>query len=1133
MLQKFLLIGVGGSGGKTLRYTWRELDRRLKATGWTEGVPIGWQFLHIDVPEKPDVIEGDVPVEMGESARYVGLGRQPRLYREYDNDLVSRPELFPAIAGWRPDPTQDYAAPFRGAGQRRVVGRVVALTQLGQVGEALSASVSAMSSARVEEQMVRLNTHLQITDVHVNAEPATAVVFSSLGGGSGSGMFLDIIELLMARRTEQTQWLADSLVTVLYASDVFGHLGGGAKPGIEPNSLAAISELLSGYEHEGEVPDIESTLLDRGGGSTPIVGRRVGRTNFVIGVRNELVKFETSSDVFRSVGKAFAAFMTNQDVQRQFATYISTNPSAPTVTDAFAVTDQDSANRPCSSFGYANVSLGRSLFAQYAAERLAKRGLERLLRGHLEQQQDYVREDVAIAQRAESLKETFFSDCGLWEIGSDNNQVLDAFRSIADVKAGLDRVKETIRSELRERANQELSPQDWYRSLSASVDEAGRAFLQEQEQRRSTNATNWIAPIQHQVLRVVAGHTGRYGIPVTLGLLQLLVTQLREAAAELDQDAHRFATEEAGLLARTQQLFETSRERKLTPKHQSFGQAVDYRRDALQRRSEADLYTFAATVIRDLVEGFVPAVASSLRGGEQTLRRSEQGEHKNLVEQWSATSVPSHLRAAPNELLLEKEDDFPGRLDDLLIRTMSIEAADDALSAALEEVVSGAWPSIYDNQDTFKRQSLIALTAEWAPQLSAARAPDRTPQKAACRMDLDPASLLDRSSRWVRERRGPMTQFVSETLSDWLSDTHVQAAERADRFVGAMGQAIGSARPLVSINQDTYRDVHGLDLEPPRLLLTPIPIDAQHRARQRVEQRLVDAGVPQSEVGGLFQVNAKVAEVEITSFIARSVHPIVFDSVFGPVLRDWQNRTTEPERTQFWTYRRARNLTGFVPLSPSRQDALYRGWFIANALGQVPRLEDSWSRKPLDIWTREGRQPFPRYLLRGDVTQMDWVPAALFESLPLAFLSFGARQPGELKAYLRLIELGTFTGVQDGSPVLNEELLTWLRKGEVAQDLAGNPAPDPPVELAGSASDSFEQRKQTFLTQVVRYEQLYREHVGGRRVQRDTLHQLGPEWEIRDLVSRSLRSLADATEHVRAVGGFQGIAGEGTLGAFG
>jgi hypothetical protein len=50
MLSKFLLIGVGGSGGKTLRALRNNLELKLSQANWADGVPMGWQMLHIDSP---------------------------------------------------------------------------------------------------------------------------------------------------------------------------------------------------------------------------------------------------------------------------------------------------------------------------------------------------------------------------------------------------------------------------------------------------------------------------------------------------------------------------------------------------------------------------------------------------------------------------------------------------------------------------------------------------------------------------------------------------------------------------------------------------------------------------------------------------------------------------------------------------------------------------------------------------------------------------------------------------------------------------------------------------------------------------------------------------------------------------
>ena len=54
VLNPYLFIGLGGSGGKTLQYLRYYLDQRLKRSGWEKGLPDAWQFLWFDVPPEPE-----------------------------------------------------------------------------------------------------------------------------------------------------------------------------------------------------------------------------------------------------------------------------------------------------------------------------------------------------------------------------------------------------------------------------------------------------------------------------------------------------------------------------------------------------------------------------------------------------------------------------------------------------------------------------------------------------------------------------------------------------------------------------------------------------------------------------------------------------------------------------------------------------------------------------------------------------------------------------------------------------------------------------------------------------------------------------------------------------------------------
>jgi hypothetical protein len=50
MYDKFLFVGLGGSGGSTLGHLKQELFGWLKEHGAEPKIPSGWQFLHIDTP---------------------------------------------------------------------------------------------------------------------------------------------------------------------------------------------------------------------------------------------------------------------------------------------------------------------------------------------------------------------------------------------------------------------------------------------------------------------------------------------------------------------------------------------------------------------------------------------------------------------------------------------------------------------------------------------------------------------------------------------------------------------------------------------------------------------------------------------------------------------------------------------------------------------------------------------------------------------------------------------------------------------------------------------------------------------------------------------------------------------------
>jgi hypothetical protein len=1122
-MQKVLMIGVGGSGGNTLRYTCRELERRLAATGWDRGVPKAWQFLHIDVRSDANDLLGDVPFTLqSDTNSHLGLATYPLEYDDYDKEIVDHDGLLSAIAGWRPDPSKPYNSPWEGAGQRRAVGRVITITRLNLVAKQLGEALATMNASGPDKELQELADHLNVPDLSDGGgPPARAIVVSSLGGGAGSGAFLDVIQLLKARATQDAQWLQDPM-SVLFAADIFASLDPTRRKGVEANTLAAWSELLAAYEHQGPMDSAEGLVAQLGGGSVPLSGSLAPRYNFFIG-RGTL---PDSAEVYRATGKALSALIVSPQIQSQFDGYLKANWSGTSVRLQFGMdTDINSS----SSFGYGNVTLGRSLFARYAAERLASAALNRLLAGHREGLEPgaFARDQTLIEERAASRETTYFAASGLWELGKENNQVLDALRDATAKKAALDGVVARVLTKVAKgSAKTRLSPADWAKSLKSTFDDEATKYIVHEDTERREKALAWVAHVQQAVVDATVEQVAGEGIPVALNLIDRLSTQVQEAARELHRADAMFRGDkkegEPSFLENAIAVFDTIKDRVIGSNHGVFQQAATFRRTALSRRTEADLYKTTADLLDDLHDRLLPglrrAVASLQANLESDLARAEI---KEQVGQWSIGPVGVHLLPAPNETLLEAPDTFPTKLDALLKLEFDTDGAGNALSQAVAQVISGDYPTRRPREAGDDSGQLLKVADSWRPNASDLRSAADPASVAMLRSDLTPAGLLERASLWVTDQQGDFSKHVDETLSSWLNPDHAEANKRATAFSIAIDQALKHAAPLVSVNPDALKAAHDMTSIGQELVMGPIPLAKGHKARALVEKSLATYGVPADKVAKMFDPNFSGGEIEAMSFLGASVHPIVFDSLTGPISQDWGAKRTKKElRNDFWTYRRARPLTSFIPISTSHQSAMVRGWLTAGTLGYVDVLTGAWSDAPRRVWTPDGPRAFPQYLF-SDVRDNVLVLPALLEALPLAMVSFGTGTTHELEAYERLIELGRDgDGAVDRYESPNSELANWVALGEATKANAKCPAaPVPRAEAAGTKAMSPDARRDHIIEKLAAAQDFYESQIHGLEVTPRTAGALDPRWEIRHLYVGAVGDLISGLQAVRTVSG--------------
>ena len=201
-MMRFLVVGCGGSGGHTLAYLMDQLRSDLAKDG-VDRLPAGWQFLFFDVPtaiQKGPEGVGNVEQQRG---TYHGLGPRGGSYPALDYVLSERLRhdqgggvdglgQFGTWACQRPD--EEETAVDLGAGQFRAIGRTVLLSKAGEVRDLLDATWKTLEHTETHDEMERVSW--STGSRYDRRAPALVLVVSSMAGGAGASMALDVCRLL-------------------------------------------------------------------------------------------------------------------------------------------------------------------------------------------------------------------------------------------------------------------------------------------------------------------------------------------------------------------------------------------------------------------------------------------------------------------------------------------------------------------------------------------------------------------------------------------------------------------------------------------------------------------------------------------------------------------------------------------------------------------------------------------------------------------------------------------------------------------------------------------------------------------------------------------------------------------------
>ena len=451
MYRRVVFVGLGGSGGKTLRFLKRDLRRWLTVNNWPESreIPKGFQFLHIDTPTVADGKEAEV--EMLPDSEYRGLVGNgiswPAIVAQLDNKIGLEQEF----AGWRVEPTLTID-PTIGAGQYRAVGRTVALAYIDHIRDAIRKSFIEIQLPEAVGELTELAKIVSNQDgSSANISDPIVVVISSLAGGTGAGLLMDVFDVM---RTMQT-W-ADQSFGILYTPEVFRSLqgqSGNQTSGVQPNSLAAISEVLNGYFWHGAGGNVnaiqsgiglkESKILQNAG----IVGaiKRSGPAYpILVGSTNASnVNLSTPEEVFETIGSALVSWCTDEVVQDQLIAYTMANwiqKTVPNTSSLDLLVNRGAVHEQgipaFNGLGCARVSVGTRYLEDYSAERLAKEAASHISKFHETSFEAHqLMRDLKIHDPAQIATEIakgrllwFVQLCGLNEKGLQDNAVLTSLR---------------------------------------------------------------------------------------------------------------------------------------------------------------------------------------------------------------------------------------------------------------------------------------------------------------------------------------------------------------------------------------------------------------------------------------------------------------------------------------------------------------------------------------------------------------------------------------------------------------------------------------------------------------------------------------------------------------------------------
>ncbi len=1019
MLKPLLIIGLGGSGGKTIRSMKQALTRRLESARYDidkKGMPEAWQFLQIDTTY--DGVDFPAPMlPRNEVHLVVPSGASFDSIRDSITNKGTLHEQQNMMAGWG---VANSSVPVgAGAGQIRAIGRQVGVADSARTFTALQASIAKLNSPTALAELAEVAKTLGAKSP-VNRIPQV-IIISSIAGGSGAGMFIDVAELI--KRATPNRWGKET-IAFLYTAEVFKSLEEAGKD-VAKNSLGAMNELIAGkwvgisersellYSKLGLIHGTGSPKKEFGAAGNILIGTH-NKTGIDISLGADAAGMD---EVFLTIGEALAGIFTESTIaewvfQVAFVNIISTKSAI----DNSGLAPENPVNPTFAAggMGFGQLTLGADRIVDYVADALTKRQVEILLWPSLTD--DLLKDGATIVSliREETNKiwPNFLLASGLDEKGSQD-QILDALfpqdwkNKIKQFTAGVISRSVTKNSVPLARFAQGIWS-EWETNITK--------FLEDSKNDTKSQANLWVKEIQEDLREQVGNELMQSGYGVLTDLITRLVTELREhSLVELKREHQSLSDSVRGF---NQASFNGQLSKiagGLSGVSLDNGEFLQKLQKDLARVLElqiaSNINDLAASLVEDMLSYVFKPLIEQLINARFTLQKQqksitfENGSKNpfNSFPEWGSGIVDSRYKPRTIERILIDHSEYEA--------TYELYAAkDSAGKSPFGQSVSSSLLGIKMNPGPgeINSQTLIRVASSWITSVREAQTDKigAVVTKMDWNFQTGLTQLIERNRKWLKDEDSSFGKFTNMSIRKFVSAPSEPPAirdARESKFVKEYQAMLALAQPLVLLNPSAMNYVLAVSDGKPAdgviLKSSKIPFDVTSSIGQSCTNILLNNGInvqSGSFAPAWFDPGCNDTTMFAAAATQASLPAWAFASLTEPILTQvGQSKNDGGTWLQFWNDRRGRPLIEAVPFETEIRSSIVTGWFVATLFG-MREFQSGAVGKSVQIWNPTLQTPgwsqFPNPLLPShleDQKHESWVLPALLMSAGIALSNFG------------------------------------------------------------------------------------------------------------------------------------------------